>query len=115
MSYKQQVKGWSMTQLRARRTRLGRELPDVTASVRGALQQQFRRCGNPGCRCHTGELHGPYTYLALRTGTRTRLVYIPAVLAREVRRRVKMTGRLLATLEKISVINLELITRGELR
>jgi hypothetical protein len=52
--------------------------------------------------------------LALRTGTRTRLVYIPAVLAREVRRCVRMTGRILETLEKISLINLELIARGEL-
>jgi hypothetical protein len=52
--------------------------------------------------------------LALRTGPRTRLVYIPAVLAREVRRCVKMTGRILETLEKISIINLELIARGEL-
>ena len=115
MSYKQQMKGLSTTQLRARGKRLGHAMPDVAASVRGALQQQFRRCGNPGCRCHKGELHGPYTYLALRTGTRTRLVYIPAVLAREVRRRVKMTGRILETLEKISIINLELIARGELR
>ena len=115
MSYKQHMKGLSTAQLRARRKRLGHDMPDVAASLRGALQQQLRRCGNPGCRCHTGELHGPYTYLALRTGPRTRLVYIPAVLTREVKRCVKMTGRILETLEKISIINLELIARGELR
>lgn len=114
MSYKQQIKGLNTAQLRARRKRLGQALPDVAASLRGALQQQLRRCGNPGCRCTKGELHGPYTYLALRTGKRTRLVYIPAALAREVRRCVKMTGRILETLERISVINLELIARGEL-
>ena len=114
MAYKQPITSLSTTQLRVRRKRLGKDLPDVATSVRGALQQQFRRCGNPGCRCRAGARHGPYTYLAVRTGTRTRLVYIPAVLAREVRRRVKMTGRILATLEKISIINLELIARGEL-
>ena len=114
MSYKKQITSLSTTQLRVRRKRLGKDLPDVAASLRGALQRQLRRCGNAGCRCHKGELHGPYTYLALRTGTRTRLVYIPAVFAREVGRCVKMTERIFETLEKISIINLELIARGEL-
>ena len=34
----------------------------------------------PACRCYKEELRGPlYTYLALRAGTRTRLVYVPAI------------------------------------
>ena len=114
MSYKKEITSLSTAQLRVRRKRLAKDLPDVAASLRGALQQQLRRCGNAGCRCHKGELHGPYTYLALRTGTRTRLIYIPAVLAREVGRYVKMTGRIFETLEKISLINLDADRSGEL-
>jgi len=25
-------------------------------------RQQFRKCGKPGCKCNTGEGHGPYWY-----------------------------------------------------
>ena len=25
-------------------------------------RQQYRRCGKPGCKCNTGEGHGPYWY-----------------------------------------------------
>ena len=25
-------------------------------------RQQYRKCGKPGCKCNTGEGHGPYWY-----------------------------------------------------
>ncbi len=104
----------SVRQLRARRARLARQLPDVEATLRGSLQSQSRRCGKPGCRCVEGELHGPYVYLSVRTDTQSRLLYIPADLAEEVRRRIEVTGRLEAALAEISALNLELLARGEL-
>jgi hypothetical protein len=104
----------SVRQLRARRARLARHLPDVELILHGSLQTQSRRCGKPGCRCATGELHGPYIYLAVRSGQRTRLLYIAADLAEEVARRVEVTSRLEGVLAEISAINLELLARGEL-
>src|SRR6202035_2801146 len=78
----------SMTvrQLRARRRRLARSLPDVEGLISGSVVEQGRRCGKEGCRCSTGELHGPYTYVVLpRVGGRTRTVYVPATAADAVR------------------------------
>ena len=104
----------SVRQLRSRRTRLARQLPDVEATLRGALHRQMRRCGNAGCHCAEGKLHGPYLYLSVRTGGRSRLVYVPTEVVDDVTRRVDATGRIGAVLAEISAINLELLTRGEL-
>ena len=104
----------SVRQLRARRARLARRLPDVERTLRGSLQTQSRRCGKEGCCCAAGELHGPYVYLSVRSGERTRLLYIAADLAEEVKQRVELTSRLERALTEISAINLELLARGEL-
>lgn len=97
-----------------RRARLARSLTTLETVLQGALIVQRRRCGKPGCRCARGELHGPYVFLTIRRSTGRRLLYIPAALATEVRRRVTLTTRIEATLAQISAINLELLARGEL-
>jgi hypothetical protein len=104
----------SPSQLRTRRDRLARQVPDVRLPLKGSVQTQTRRCGKAGCRCAEGELHGPYVYLAVQSGRRRRLLYISADLAKEVRERVEVTERLETTLAEISAINLELLARGEL-
>ena len=114
MAYKKQLRSLSVRQLRTRRARLARQLPDIEATLRGALQRQMRRCGKVGCRCADGELHGPYLYLSVRTGVRSRLLYVPAEVVDDVARRVEATGRIDAALTEISAINLELLGRGEL-
>jgi Family of unknown function (DUF6788) len=82
--------------------------------LRGSVQRQRRQCGKASCRCAEGEGHGPYIYLAVRTGSRSRLLYVPAVVASAVTRRVATTGRIEAALAEISAINLKLLARGEL-
>jgi hypothetical protein len=104
----------TVRQLRARRARLVRQLPDLQATLYGSLQRQTRRCGEPGCHCATGEPHGPYLYLAVRVGGRTRMLYIPAAASATIQRHVAMTGRIEATLTDISAINRELLARGAL-
>lgn len=104
----------SLGQLRARQRRAVDRFPDVAAIIRGSLQSQHRRCGRPSCRCARGELHGPYIYLALRGAGRNQLVYIPAELEAELRRRVLLSERVERSLAEISAINLELLSRGAL-
>ena len=102
-------------QLRDRRRRLARSLPDVAGLIAGSVVEQGRRCGKEGCRCTRGELHGPYTYVVLpRAGGRTRTVYVPAGAAEAVRRGAAVSAGVRATLEEISAINIELLSRGEL-
>ncbi len=63
----------------------------------------------------SGELHGPYTYVVLpRVEGRTRTVYVPAGTADVVRRGAAVSAQVRTALEEISVINIELLSRGEL-
>ena len=107
----------SMTvrQLKARRRRLARSLPDVEGLIAGSVVEQGRRCGKEGCRCANGELHGPYTYVVLpRAEGRTRTVYVPASAAAAVRAGAAISTAVRDALEGISAINVELLARGEL-
>lgn len=110
----QDLAGLSLRQLRDRRRRIARRIPDLEAVVAGSLQDQRRRCGKGGCRCTRGELHGPYLYLSMRVGRRTRMLYVPAELAEQVRQGVSTSTEVQAALAEISAINLELLKRGRL-
>lgn len=102
-------------QLRARRARLAGSLPDVEGLIGGSVVEQRRRCGKEGCRCVSGEGHGPYTYVVLpRAGGRNRTVYVPAAAAEAVRRGAAISVAVRAALEEISAINVELLARREL-
>ena len=105
----------SVRQLRARRRRLVAALPDLGDYLAGALVEQSRRCGKPGCRCAGGELHGPYVYLSVgKAPGRAPLVYVPQALAPLVGERVALTASARALLADISSINLELLARRKL-
>jgi hypothetical protein len=100
----------STAELRQRRDQLVTGLPRAAAFLAGSLVEQRRRCGKEGCRCTRGELHGPYAYLSVAG----RMVYVPAVLADAVRAHLEIARRLQETLEQISAVNLELLSRREL-
>ncbi len=108
------VAGLSLRQLRERRRRIVRQIPDLQTVIAGSLQEQRRRCGKEGCRCTRGELHGPYLYLSLRVEGRSRMLYVPAELAGQVREAVKTNAKMESALGEISAINLELLRRGRL-
>ena len=115
MEHKMSLDGLTVRQLRARRRRLASSLSDVEALLRGTLVSQGRRCGKEGCRCATGDLHGPYTYLSVpRPGGRPRMLYVPADLVDLVSGQVAATARVEAVLAEISAVNAELLARREL-
>jgi hypothetical protein len=115
MTDKTDVTSKTSRALRARRRRLAGSLPDVEGLIGGSVIEQSRKCGKEGCRCTRGELHGPYTYVVLpRAGGRTRSVYVPASAAEAVRAGAAISMSVRAALEEISVINIELLSRGEL-
>ena len=75
----------SVRQLFARRRRLAAGLSEPERTLRGVLLSEGRRCSSEGCRCRRGELHGPYSYLAVYTDGRSRTIYVPAVVQGGVR------------------------------
>ena len=101
---------WGTAELRSRRAQLLAGLPSAESLLPGVVVEQHRNCGRQGCRCTRGEPHGPYVYLQVAG----RLMYVPAGLIETVRSHVQLSGRLRASLEEISRINLELLSRREL-
>jgi hypothetical protein len=108
------LQGLSERQLRARRRRLAAAVERLELTLPGALVRQGRRCSSSGCRCQRGELHGPYLYLALYTGGRSRTLYVPAALEPAVAEHVGVTHANQAALEEIARINVELLRRRAL-
>ena len=104
----------SLRQLVARRRRLAGRLSEPERTLRGSLLREGRQCSSERCRCHRGELHGPYTYLAVYLDGRSRTLYVPAALAEATESHLQDTQRNEALLAEISLINLELLRRRAL-
>jgi hypothetical protein len=104
----------SVRQLFARRRRLAAGLSEPERTLRGVLLSEGRRCSSEGCRCRRGELHGPYSYLAVYAGGRSRTIYVPAVAQAVCEASVAVTQRNEALLAEVSQINLELLRRRAL-
>lgn len=104
----------SVRRLLARRRRLVAGLSEPARTLRGVLLREGRRCSSEGCRCRRGELHGPYSYLAVYADGRSRTIYVPAAVQAACEASVELTQRNDALLAEISQINLELLRRRAL-
>ena len=104
----------SVRQLLARRRRLAAGLSEPERTLRGVLLSEGRRCSSEGCRCRRGELHGPYSYLAVYADGRSRTIYVPAAAQAVCEAHVAVTHRNEALSAEISQINLELLRRRAL-
>jgi hypothetical protein len=104
----------NVRRLLARRRRLAAGLSEPERTLRGVLLSEGRRCSSEGCRCRRGELHGPYSYLAVYADGRSRTIYVPAAVQAVCEVSVAVTQRNEALLAEISQINLELLRRRAL-
>ena len=114
-AHKNDLRSLSARQLLARRRAAAARLGDVEQVLAGALTEQLRRCGRPGCRCADGQLPGPDAYFTPRPAGRGRARYVPAALAGVVRRYLRRGEQVQAVLAEISAINAELLARRELQ
>ena len=74
--------------------------------IQGGLSETTRTCGNPTCRCHRGQRHGPHLYLTFRTPEgRSSALYIPRAAAGDVRRAVQAWAAFWATGVALSHLN----------
>lgn len=55
-------------------------------AIFGTLSESYRTCGQPSCRCHAGEKHGPHLYVSFRGPEgKTTGYYVPQELAEATR------------------------------
>ena len=99
--------------LRERR-KLARELAALPLLVRGSLFERFSTCSRPKCACHRGLRHGPRTYVAVTQEKKQRQHYVPKQQVDAVEEGVQQYHRLLAILDRITAINLQLMRMGVL-
>jgi hypothetical protein len=113
LSHKPDLLKLSTRELLARRRRLASCVGDVEHVLLGSLVEQMRRCGKAGCRCATGDAHGPYTYFAPRRPGHG-MKYVSAALAASARAWLRRGEQVEAVLAEISAINVELLARRAL-
>jgi hypothetical protein len=108
------MKAMSSLALRERRRELLMGLPPLTRLLRGSLVETYKRCGRPGCRCASGDGHGPKHYLSVSTtGQRSQLSYLPKAAVGEAAEYLANFRAVRATLNEICAINTELLRRHE--
>jgi len=105
-------KSLSVAEIRRERARLARRLGRRGEIMKGSLVMRATRCGRPGCKCAKGEKHGPYLYVSVFRGGRTRSVYVPQHLEGEVRRWVESARALESDVAAITWFNAELLRRA---
>ena len=95
--------------LRRQKTKLAVNVGAQGNLLKGSLIERFTVCTRPGCRCARGYKHGPYLYVSVFDGKRSRQVYVPKSMVKEVRSWVKNYGSTKKLIDNISAINIALI------
>jgi hypothetical protein len=102
----------AVAEIRQQRARLARRLGRGGALMKGSLALRWVRCGRRGCRCASGEKHGPYLYVSVFAGGKTRSVYVPRRLEEEVRRWVANVRAVEADLAAITQLSAAWLRRA---
>jgi hypothetical protein len=97
------------TRLLAQRQRAVQKLPPIEEVLRGSILERSVRCGQPHCRCASGELHAATVLSVSFPGGRTEQISLPATVVRTVRGWVANYQRWWEIIEKVSAINRELL------
>ncbi|KXB06096.1 hypothetical protein AKJ53_01375 [candidate division MSBL1 archaeon SCGC-AAA382F02] len=76
----------------------------------GSIQEKWKKCGDPDCRCARGEKHGPYYYLAYtdRDTGKTTTVYLQEEELPELRKRIKNYEKFRDELHELVEIEVEM-------
>jgi hypothetical protein len=98
--------------IRRRISLLARRLGRRGALMRGSLAQLYVRCGRKDCRCAQGQKHGPYLYVSVFQGRRTKSVYVPRHWETEVRQWVQNAQAVQEDLLEITRLNAERLRRA---
>lgn len=94
------------------RDRLLTELSTLAGMLHGSWVERYSVCSRSGCRCKSGERHGPRHYLVIREKGRQRQKYVPNSQVAAAREGVDACHRVGEIVERITQINLLLMKEG---
>ena len=94
--------------LEERRTLL-RELGSLSRLLQGSWVQRYSVCARVGCKCHSGQRHGPRHYLVIYEQGRQRQRYVPNTQVQVALEGLAQYRRLQQIVERITQVNLALL------
>jgi hypothetical protein len=82
--------------------------------LRGSLFEKYKPCGKKGCKCAKGKGHGPKYYLTVNfPKTQPQQDYIPKGYVAQVKGYLSNYQKMKETMERICMINREILKRRE--
>jgi len=94
-----------------KRREVAKRIPWIQEVMRGSIVMMDRYCGNATCRCQKGFKHRSL-YVSQRHKGRTRMIYIPKRSEAHVRLYISNYRELKALMDKISDVNIKMLTKG---
>ena len=79
--------------------------------LKGSMVRYYNVCGKEDCRCKKGKKHGPYLYVSVYKGKKTRLIYVPKGMEGKVSEWVENLRELHERVSEISRLNVEVLKR----
>ena len=98
--------------LSQKRGKAAKEAPQICEVIRGSIVMMDRHCGNTSCRCQRGFKHRSL-YVSQRYQGRTRMIYIPKRSEAAVRLYISNYRKFKAVMDKISDVNIKMLTSGK--
>ena len=95
-----------------RRTLL-EELATLSLLLQGSWVERYSVCSRAGCKCHSGERHGPRHYLVVNEDGQQRQKYVPNSQVQAALEGLEQYRRLREIVERITQLNLALMKEGE--
>src|SRR5262245_4304689 len=86
-----------------------RTLLRLREQLGGSLFLRYGECGKEGCVCRTGQKHGPYYVLSLRTREKGSFSYLTPEQLAEARDLVARHREFKAGMRRVKKLNLELV------
>lgn len=85
------------------------------AAIRASVVERYGTCGKANCSCHAGNKHGPYYYLTqcVAKGHVRKFQLKTPEQQQRARDAVIVFNQFYDTLEELSQVNAELLSRGE--
>jgi hypothetical protein len=98
-----------ISQLIAKRASLLDELFSLTQIIHGSWVKRYSVCSREGCKCRSGDRHGPRYYIVVNVDGRQRQKYISNAQVPAAKDGIEQYHRLQEIVEEITRINLALI------
>lgn len=78
--------------------------------IHGTLVERYTVCSRPNCKCRRGQKHGPILCVVVNENGKQRQKYIPKGMHEHAKHYVAEYQRDLEIMERISAINLQLLS-----